>query len=441
MTVHIRFLVCAFACLFVAFALVSCGGDDDDDSADDDADTDDDGGDDDVADDDAGEESVFVDDTTGLGWQNGPAVGGEQMSYANADAYCDDLLWAGFDDWRLPTISELRSLIRGCPDTQTGGSCQVRDDCTNSSCWTARCSCQDSGGNAPGGAYWPSQITGAIDFYWSRTPVANEAGGWWPVTFQFGGIFKEQIPFYAARCVRGAESGVTDETGEAHPVAHVIVSDISPITPVQQAECAIYELDGVPLDEPVLLTGGVDGWCLGIFNFPSATYSMKVTAPGFRDMHIVNLPPLPMDESDAFWAWVDIMLGDERLAELTAAAGVTQDPSKGIVWGTAHWLDDVDFWTASADEMVGCATVTPDTELFYVDETILPDPTLTQTGTQIAGWYAFNVEPGTVEYVTTANGESESTGEAPVYPNALTIVMSKFRAPEYPENPMPDGCL
>ena len=78
--------------------------DDDDDATDDDDDTADD--DDDSGDDDD-DDSTWTDADSGLMWQITPMVG----TKLEAEDYCENLSLGGVDDWRLPTISQLRTLI------------------------------------------------------------------------------------------------------------------------------------------------------------------------------------------------------------------------------------------------------------------------------------------------------------------------------------------
>ncbi|MDP8224616.1 MAG: DUF1566 domain-containing protein [Candidatus Lernaella stagnicola] len=171
------------AVLFLGLGLLlSCGDDDDDDDS---------GGSDD---DDAGGD---------LTWQDPPSS--DYMTWENAKIYCANLSFDGHDDWRLPTISELRSLIRGCPATELGGSCGVTDGCTNvSDCWNDACSgCDYLEGPGSGGAYWPDGMSGGIAWYWSSSPVADLGDGAFGVDFYDGYVEGSYIGFDDhARCVR-----------------------------------------------------------------------------------------------------------------------------------------------------------------------------------------------------------------------------------------------
>ncbi len=69
-----------------------------------------------------------------LMWENpmgNTGMGGTGISHANAETYCNALVLAGHDDWRLPTIDELRTLVRGVSTTMTGGTCPTSESCSN----------------------------------------------------------------------------------------------------------------------------------------------------------------------------------------------------------------------------------------------------------------------------------------------------------------------
>ena len=77
------------------------------------------------------------DPSSGLTW-SGKAL--KKMFWNAAVSYCDDLTESGYSDWRLPTISELRTLIQNCPATETGGECGVTDNCLSDDCRNDACS-------------------------------------------------------------------------------------------------------------------------------------------------------------------------------------------------------------------------------------------------------------------------------------------------------------
>ena len=112
--------------------------------------------------------ATWTDPATRLMWQAKPTGG--WIDGSEAQSHCENLMLTGFRDWRLPTISELRSLIRGCPDTQVNGACGVTSSCRTHECWNRSCrGCAHGQGPGSGGAYWPSQLSGLVVFYWSSS--------------------------------------------------------------------------------------------------------------------------------------------------------------------------------------------------------------------------------------------------------------------------------
>ena len=109
-------------------------------------------------------DGLWYDGASGLCWQD-PLAGGTS-NWQDAMDHCDGLSLGGFDDWRLPTISELRSLIRGCPGTETGGSCGLTDECLDPGCGTGCVSCVPEAGPGANGCYWDAGL------------AALESGSW-----------------------------------------------------------------------------------------------------------------------------------------------------------------------------------------------------------------------------------------------------------------------
>ena len=185
-----------------------------DSSTDDDDDNNNDDNNDDN-DDDNQPETVWTDPDSGLMWQAGFID--ERFRWSPAIEHCKSLNYTGYDDWRLPSISELRTLIRGCPDTLPGGDCGVTDDCND---WAECCGfecwgCKVDEGPATGGCYWPDQIKGDESNelspcylpYWSSSEDTHYSyyGGpnAWIIFFSDAGISSKIITSkWRARCVR-----------------------------------------------------------------------------------------------------------------------------------------------------------------------------------------------------------------------------------------------
>ena len=60
---------------------------------------------------------TFVVYGNNLQWSNKTPRG---MNWNDAMNYCKNLNESGYNDWRLPTISELRTLIQNCSETEKG---------------------------------------------------------------------------------------------------------------------------------------------------------------------------------------------------------------------------------------------------------------------------------------------------------------------------------
>jgi len=156
--------------------------------------------------------STWTDPSTGLVWQNPPYDG--LKKWEDAKTYCTNNE-AGLPGtgWHLPNISELRSLIRGCPNTETGGACGVTDVCSKcgvgQSClsWDPchdDCSNCSSGDGPASGCYWPGEMEGVCSWYWSSSPVEDFGGYAFSVGFGSGGVGLGSVGYgdEHVRCVR-----------------------------------------------------------------------------------------------------------------------------------------------------------------------------------------------------------------------------------------------
>lgn len=147
---------------------------------------------------------AWVDPASGLMWQNSQEKMGSIWSMA--EQVCADLDLGGHTDWRLPTIGELRSLIRGCPATESGGSCNLEDwGCLRWSCRDSSCDGCTAGGGPADGCYWPDGIQGVCGWYWSSSPVQGTSASAWGVTFGGGVVDSADVDddwSALLRCVR-----------------------------------------------------------------------------------------------------------------------------------------------------------------------------------------------------------------------------------------------
>lgn len=119
------------------------------------------------------------------------------MKWDEAVKYCENLREKGRSDWRLPTLTELRTLIKNCPSTQHGGTCRAGCPCPH----FGNCGDDGCGGCPPAhGRYSEFEDSEGL---WSAS-VKNGAGDdVWHVNFKTASIlFIEKSESIRARCFR-----------------------------------------------------------------------------------------------------------------------------------------------------------------------------------------------------------------------------------------------
>ncbi|MBI4983753.1 DUF1566 domain-containing protein [Candidatus Woesearchaeota archaeon] len=146
-------------------------------------------------------DGTVTDLNTGLIWQK--ETGGKK-TWEGAILYCKSLPLAGYSDWVLPKIDELRTLIVGCPATEPGGSCEVVDGC-GTKCPGAEGSCKIGCALNEGpsnGCYMDSLLDNNCQHYWSSSIDMSETDRAWRLHFDMGLMYPDQkYGEYYVRCV------------------------------------------------------------------------------------------------------------------------------------------------------------------------------------------------------------------------------------------------
>jgi hypothetical protein len=164
--------------------------------------------------------SYWNDPATDLTWQDPQkdayTPDDQGPGYPDAVRYCEELVLGGYDDWRLPNIDELRTLVRGNPDTEAGGDCPLEEGSYREDMYSAYCA-ESPQYEGPGGdgCYWADELTGpcnkedtADDFNKPLETVSSTLAAddeFWVacILFDRGSVSFNHIYSYAdVRCVR-----------------------------------------------------------------------------------------------------------------------------------------------------------------------------------------------------------------------------------------------
>lgn len=133
----------------------------------------------------------------GLRWMG--VASSDRLSHTEALAFCEDLSYGGYSDWRLPTRDELMPLVEGCYNDY--GMCIAETKgCLTCGFWD---------GPAADGCYWDDSLwEGPCFGYWTSTEVVTKYHLDEPqafvVVFNAGATFPSEpgVGAYHARCVR-----------------------------------------------------------------------------------------------------------------------------------------------------------------------------------------------------------------------------------------------
>ncbi len=157
---------------------------------------------------------------SGLTGQDCEQADGESVrSWADALDYCAGLEWSGYDDWRLPSVGELRSIV-------------------------------DYG--STNGAFDSEALPEtALDFYWSSSTNAGGAEQAWALDFEHGSVFSSgKIEDHHVRCVRGGAPDLFNPFGIGPYVVELI--DVERNEDGSPRAFRLYEPRDIEGDVPVV---------------------------------------------------------------------------------------------------------------------------------------------------------------------------------------------
>jgi len=145
-------------------------------------------------------EKVVIDNKNNILWQY-PRTDQSDLQFNSPEGYCENLFYAGYNDWRLPSINELRTLVKDCNETKTGGTCGITNNCHEKSCRNDTCDgCEKKSDNS-------YSVFGDKAYLQSSTvsEVTDVSTRYWFLNFLSGEIESYSSRSwieYSVRCVR-----------------------------------------------------------------------------------------------------------------------------------------------------------------------------------------------------------------------------------------------
>ena len=176
--------------------------------------------------------SYWNDPATNLTWQNPQkdAYTKDDGGLTQPDAirYCEELVLGGYDDWRLPNIDEMRTVLRGNPYTETGGDCPMTEGSSMPDMGDEACApIKEFGGPGDGGCYWVPELSGTCN-----KPDPAAAGH--PLEFVSATVSKDNEDWVG--CVLFDNGAVS--FNHIHSLAEARCVRTGPTTPVKCADGA-----------------------------------------------------------------------------------------------------------------------------------------------------------------------------------------------------------
>jgi hypothetical protein len=126
-----------------------------------------------------------------LNWSD---LSSEEMTWENAIIFCETL------GGRLPTISELRALLKNCEDTILSGPCGIKDKCLSTKeCWNDACyGCQCD--ESDPGKY---SVFDEGYYLWSSSEQTDNNEEVWTINYYFAYVFSSiKLNTSYVRCIK-----------------------------------------------------------------------------------------------------------------------------------------------------------------------------------------------------------------------------------------------